>query len=131
MMIGVSEIEPTHTPLAELERAQPHGHGPLIVLPLLGFTHCVITKGAACSQSIAYGDCAWTLLTQREATRWWVMRQMVPLPSSVTRSDPSCAATNPTGRPQTCLSEITMPVMKSSYSPVGLPVPSKGRRTTL
>ena len=40
-------------------------------------------------------------------------------------------AAKPTGRPHTCLSEITMPVMKSSYSPVGLPVPSKGRRTTL
>src|SRR5258706_7027077 len=46
LMICVPEIEPTHTSLAELERAQPHAHGPLIVLPLLGFTHCVITKGA-------------------------------------------------------------------------------------
>ena len=35
------------------------------------------------------------------------------------------------GRPQTCLSEITKPVMKSSYSPVGLPALSNSRRTTL
>jgi hypothetical protein len=57
-------------------------------------------------------------------------RQMVPLPSSVTISDPSFASATPTGRPHTCFSETTKPVMKSSYSPVGLPF-ANGTRTTL
>src|SRR5882762_8885757 len=58
-------------------------------------------------------------------------RQIVPLPSSVTNSEPSFATATPTGRPQTWESETTKPVMKSSYSPVGLPLPSNSSRTTL
>jgi monoamine oxidase len=68
---------------------------------------------------------------QDEPATSWVTRQMVPLPSSVTKSEPSLATATPTGRPQTSLSEMTKPVMKSSYSPVGLPLSSKSRRTTL
>src|SRR5262249_18313135 len=44
------------------------------------------------------------------------MSQILPLPSSVTKSVPSCATATPTGRPQTSLSETTKPVMKSSTS---------------
>ena len=40
------------------------------------------------------------------------------------------AIATPTGRPQTCASEVTKPVMKSSYSPVGAPF-SNSNRTTL
>src|SRR6267378_1005531 len=36
-------------------------------------------------------------------------RQIVPLPSSVTNSEPSFATATPTGRPQTCVSETTTP----------------------
>src|ERR1051326_1075308 len=65
-----------------------------------------------------------------EAGHFFDTRQMVPLPSSVTSSDPSFATATPTGRPHTCFSDTTKPVMKSSYSPVGLPL-ANGRNTTL
>ena len=51
--------------------------------------------------------------------RRYETRQIEPLPSSLTMSEPSCATATPTGRPQTSLSLITKPVKKSSYSPVG------------
>src|SRR5580692_6583306 len=57
------------------------------------------------------------------------IRQMVPLPSSLTNSAPSRATATPTGRAQTASSSTTKPVMKSSYSPVGTP-PSRGTAIT-
>jgi len=51
--------------------------------------------------------------------RRYETRQIEPLPSSLTMSEPSCATATPTGRPQTSLSLIIKPVKKSSYSPVG------------
>ncbi len=48
-------------------------------------------------------------------------RQIVPLPSSLTRSAPSCATATLTGRPQTRSSSTTKPVRKSSYAPSGTP----------
>ncbi len=55
--------------------------------------------------------------------RWfqWVIRQIVPLASSDTRSAPSCATATPTGLPHTSESPATNPVRKSWYSPVGDP----------
>src|SRR5712671_135812 len=67
----------------------------------------------------------------RDFVPWYETRQIVPLPSSVTKSEPSLATATPTGRPQTSLSESTSPVMKSSYSPVALPAASNSSRTTL
>ena len=57
-------------------------------------------------------------------------RQIEPLPSSLTSSEPSCVTATPTGRPQTLLSSPTKPTRKSSYAPVGLPS-FITRRTTL
>ena len=59
----------------------------------------------------------------------YATRQMVPLPSSLTISEPSLATAIPTGRPQTSSSDTTKPVMKSSYSPVGLPSLNDSRTT--
>src|SRR5262249_49401296 len=54
---------------------------------------------------------------------------MVPFPSSLTRRAPSCATATPTGRAQTEESFTTKPVMKSSYSPVGIPSFRRARIT--
>ncbi len=50
-----------------------------------------------------------------------VTRKMDPFASSLTSSAPSRVTATPAGRAQTLLLSITKPVMKSSYSPVGLP----------
>ena len=57
-------------------------------------------------------------------------RKIVPFASSLTSSAPSRATATPTGRPHTVVLSITKPVMKSSYSPVGLP-PFMRTRITL
>jgi hypothetical protein len=54
--------------------------------------------------------------------RLYDIRHKVLLASSVTINEPSCATATPTGRPQTLCSSITKPVIKSSYSPVGMPL---------
>ena len=59
-----------------------------------------------------------------------VIRQIVPLASSDTRSAPSCATVTPTGLPHTSESLMTKPVRKSWYSPVGDPS-FRGIRMTL
>jgi hypothetical protein len=50
-----------------------------------------------------------------------VIRQIVPLASSDTRSAPSRATATPTGLPHTLESLMTNPVRKSWYPPVGDP----------
>jgi len=57
----------------------------------------------------------------------YAMRQIVPLPSSLTSNDPSWATAIPTGRAHTAWSEATKPVRKSSYSPFGLPLAKRSR----
>ena len=73
------------------------------------------------------------LLNLLSLTRYFscTIRQTVPDPSSVTNIEPSFATVTPTGRPHTCPSSVTKPVMKSSYSPFDLPLPSSGTRITL
>ena len=51
-----------------------------------------------------------------------VTRKIVPLASSLTSSAPSCVTATPAGRPQALSLSTRNPVMKSSYSPVGLPL---------
>lgn len=48
-------------------------------------------------------------------------RYTTPLPSSLTNSAPSGVPTTPVGRPQVWSLSTMKPVMKSMYSPVGLP----------
>ena len=55
----------------------------------------------------------------------------VPWLATAYISAPSLATATPTGRPQTCPSGVTNPVMKSSYSPVGAPSRRTGTRITL
>src|SRR4030081_2132541 len=72
-----------------------------------------------------------TVPDHRDRAPVYETRQSVPFASSVTNSEPSFATATPNGRPQTSVLEITKPVMKSSYSPVGLPLASNNNRTTL
>jgi hypothetical protein len=59
----------------------------------------------------------------------YLIRQIVPLASSDTRSAPSCATATPTGLPHTSESLMTNPVRKSWYTPVGDPSFRRTRMT--
>jgi hypothetical protein len=81
---------------------------------------------AAASDRVGHGDCR---TAQRRAAiplipggcYFLETRKIVPLPSSLTSSAPSVVTATPAGRPQTVSLSSRKPVMKSWYSPVGLP----------